>query len=84
VLLASNRLPVTIVRRDGALVVERSVGGLATGLAGPHARSGGVWIGWPGLVDDVDATERLALGSQLSALRAAPVELSPPRGRGVL
>lgn len=76
VLLVANRLPVTIVRRDGALVVERSVGGLATGLAGPHARSGGVWIGWPGLLDDVDATERLALGDRLSALRAAPVELT--------
>ncbi len=76
VLLVSNRLPVTVVRRGGALAVERSVGGLATGLAGPHARSGGVWIGWPGLLDDVDATERAALGGQLSALRAAPVELS--------
>ena len=76
VLLVSNRLPVTIVRRDGALVVERSVGGLATGLSGPHARSGGVWIGWPGLLDDVDATERAALGDRLTALRTAPVELS--------
>ena len=75
VLLVSNRLPVTIVRRDGELVVERSVGGLATGLAGPHARSGGVWIGWPGLLDDVDAAERLALGDHLRAMRAAPVTL---------
>ena len=77
VLLVSNRLPVTVVRRDGGLTVERSVGGLATGLAGPHARSGGLWVGWPGLLDDVDAADRIALGGRLAALRAAPVELSP-------
>ena len=75
-LLVSNRLPVTIRRRDDELIVERSVGGLATGLSGPHARANGIWIGWPGLLDDIDATERAALGSQLSAMRAVPVELT--------
>ena len=34
------------------MFTERSTrwgtGGLATGLRGPHERSGGFWIGWPG------------------------------------
>ena len=48
VILVSNRLPISVRVEHGELVVERSSGGLATGLSGYHDRGRSVWIGWPG------------------------------------
>ena len=64
-LLVSNRLPVKLHQsEDGGWTATRTMGGLATGLAGPHADSGGVWIGWPGFTTESsvipdEAQERL-------------------------
>ena len=44
-IVVSNRLPVTVVVRDGRAAVTASMGGLATGLRGPFERSQGLWIG---------------------------------------
>jgi trehalose 6-phosphate synthase/phosphatase len=75
-IIVSNRLPVT-VRHDGdALHVERSMGGLARGLAGPHESSGGLWIGWPGDLTALDETQRSEVAAQLRSLRTVPVTLS--------
>ena len=66
-LLVSNRLPVKLHQsEDGGWTATRTMGGLATGLAGPHRDSGGVWIGWPGFNTETsaipeEAQERLAL-----------------------
>ena len=38
-LIVSNRLPVTVKRRGSIIELHDSVGGLATGLRGPHGRS---------------------------------------------
>ena len=77
VLIVSNRLPVTI-RSDGERIsLERSPGGLATGLAGPHARSGGLWIGWPGDVASLSEDRRAEVAQQLDEQRFVPVWLSP-------
>jgi trehalose 6-phosphate synthase/phosphatase len=62
---------------DGAPVVRRSVGGLATGLRAPHERSGGLWIGWPGSLDGLDADAERDVRRQLDAMRAVPVALAP-------
>lgn len=75
-LIVSNRLPVTVIVENGHPVVRRSVGGLATGLRTPHERSGGLWIGWPGQLADLDDAKRAEVHAQLSAMRAVPVELS--------
>ena len=48
-LIVSNRLPVTIQERKGELQVERSVGGLATGLSSWYKSSDSIWIGWAGI-----------------------------------
>jgi trehalose 6-phosphate synthase/phosphatase len=49
--IASNRLPISLSLTDGAFTTERTSGGLVSalrGLQGPHR-----WIGWPGgLVPD--------------------------------
>ncbi|HEV8612024.1 MAG TPA: bifunctional alpha,alpha-trehalose-phosphate synthase (UDP-forming)/trehalose-phosphatase [Gemmatimonadales bacterium] len=76
VLIVSNRLPVTLRRRDGGFEVERSSGGLATGLRGPHERGDGWWLGWPGLADELTEAERAELTDRLTRDRLAPLFLS--------
>ena len=76
VLIVSNRLPITVRADADGIEVQPSVGGLATGLRGPHERSGGLWIGWPGLVDPLPEEEGRALAARLEAMRAIPVQLS--------
>jgi trehalose 6-phosphate synthase/phosphatase len=47
----SNRLPVSISKENGKIRLERSVGGLATGLESyvkQFQNQGFTWVGWPG------------------------------------
>jgi trehalose 6-phosphate synthase/phosphatase len=76
-LIVSNRLPVTVKLDDGVPVVQRSVGGLATGLRTPHERSGGQWIGWPGPFGAAGENVLRQVRGRLAALRTVPVELTP-------
>ncbi|HEY3587571.1 MAG TPA: bifunctional alpha,alpha-trehalose-phosphate synthase (UDP-forming)/trehalose-phosphatase, partial [Myxococcaceae bacterium] len=76
VLIVSNRLPVTVRADADGVEVLPSVGGVATGLRGPHERSGGLWIGWPGLVDPLPEKDRPALTRQLEAMRLVEVALT--------
>ena len=75
-LIVSNRLPVTVKPVPGGVTVTRSMGGLATGMKGPHERLGGTWIGWPGPLEGLDAAARTEVDRQLDALRLAPVPLT--------
>ncbi len=75
-LLVSNRLPVTAVVDANGVHVESSSGGLATGLRGPHERSGSLWIGWPGELPKLRAKRRSELDERLAELRCVPVHLS--------
>lgn len=48
IIIVSNRLPITIDRKEGELVYYPSAGGLATGLSSLDRSVERVWIGWPG------------------------------------
>jgi trehalose 6-phosphate synthase/phosphatase len=74
--IVSNRLPVTVRAGPDGVEVARSTGGLATGMSGPHERSGGLWIGWPGDLAGLGDEERAAVHRRLEELRLAPVALS--------
>jgi trehalose 6-phosphate synthase/phosphatase len=76
-LIVSNRLPVTLRADERGVSLERSSGGVATGLCGPHESGDGLWIGWPGDVAAVDAARRELLDQRLAELRLVPVYLSP-------
>ena len=76
ILIVANRLPVTVQVRDGSVQVERSSGGLATGLMRPHEQSDGLWIGWSGASQDLTPEQEASLGEQLAAQRLVPVPLS--------
>lgn len=75
-LLVSNRLPVTVKADKEGVSVVRSAGGLATGLRGPHERSGGLWVGWPGDVSRLTPAQRSSVDAQLAELRCVPLHLS--------
>jgi trehalose 6-phosphate synthase/phosphatase len=77
VLIVANRLPVTVRPTDGGVEVQKSSGGLATGLLRPHEQSGGLWIGWSGANhDELAAEQRASLDEQLSAMRLVSVPLT--------
>ncbi len=76
-LIVSNRLPVTVRRApDGALSVEPSTGGLATGMKGPHERLGGLWFGFPGELDGLAAEEQATVQRRLADLSLVPIPLT--------
>ena len=55
--------------------MRRSVGGLSTGLRGPHEQSDGLWIGWPGDIHSDDRSGFADVDRQLKALRTVPLSL---------
>jgi trehalose 6-phosphate synthase/phosphatase len=73
VVIVSNRLPVTVTSTPAGLRLARSPGGLATGLERHHARSGGLWLGWPGYSGVLDAMQREEVDRRFAELGAAPV-----------
>jgi trehalose 6-phosphate synthase/phosphatase len=75
-LIVSNRLPVTVSLENDVPVARPSAGGLATGLSGPHERSGGLWIGWPGDVSRWTPEQVVSLEADLDGQRIVPVHLS--------
>lgn len=71
----SNRLPVTVSRDDGRVVIKPSSGGLATGLQSVTRGDESLWIGWAGDPTDSAADAR-DLHAQLAALHTRAVSLS--------
>ncbi len=74
-IIVANRLPITAHMDGAGVVVAPSTGGLATGLRGPHERSNGMWIGWPGELPRLNGTQQRALEARLSEFRLIPVYL---------
>ena len=82
-LIVSNRLPLTIKTEEGddgrakRIELVGSSGGLATGLRGPHQRSNGLWIGWPGDASGLSEAQRAEVDVKLAEAKAAGVHLTP-------
>lgn len=76
VLIVANRLPITVRATDAGVEVQRSSGGLATGLLRPHEQSGGLWIGWSGAPEGLTAGQQSELDEQLAAMRLVAVPLT--------
>jgi trehalose 6-phosphate synthase/phosphatase len=76
ILIASNRLPISVRRTGGNLTVEASTGGLATGLAGVHGNAESVWIGWPGHSERLTPEETESLARDYRERHVRPVDLT--------
>jgi trehalose 6-phosphate synthase/phosphatase len=74
--IVSNRLPVTISRRNGTLKIQSSVGGLATGLDSFHQSYNSLWIGWPGYVSTRKDRDEKKIRQSLREKNCYPVFLS--------
>ncbi len=75
-IIVSNRLPVTIDRKDGGLIYFPSAGGLATGLNSLDESLERKWVGWPGKAIN-DEWERAAVRKDLAEDGLVPVFLTP-------
>ena len=75
-LIVANRLPITVQSTDHGVELERSSGGLATGLLRPHEQSEGLWIGWSGAPGQLTPEQQEALDRELAAQRLIAVPLS--------
>ncbi|HEX3274134.1 MAG TPA: trehalose-6-phosphate synthase, partial [Gemmatimonadales bacterium] len=75
-LIVANRLPITVTAVEGGVEVQRSTGGLATGLMRPHENADGLWIGWSGAPADLAPDQQAALDRELAAMRLVGVPLS--------
>jgi len=51
-LIVSNRLPVTIEKKQDTHTYKQSVGGLATAIGSFYQEYESVWVGWPGITSD--------------------------------
>jgi trehalose 6-phosphate synthase/phosphatase len=76
--VVSNRLPFTSVRRAGQVRFKRSPGGLVAALDPALSRRGGVWIGWPGAEteDPASAAEMVPPTKRSDKVRYRAVALS--------
>ncbi len=76
VIIVSNRLPVTVTKREKRLHFTPSAGGLATGLASFYREQGGLWLGWPGLSAESLRGREEEIMSQLQHYSCRPVFLT--------
>jgi trehalose 6-phosphate synthase/phosphatase len=76
VLIVANRLPITVRATEDRVEVQKSSGGLATGLLRPHEQSGGLWIGWSGAPEQLTAAQQSQLDQQLAEMRLVAVPLT--------
>ncbi|MGD9401993.1 MAG: bifunctional alpha,alpha-trehalose-phosphate synthase (UDP-forming)/trehalose-phosphatase [bacterium] len=75
-LIVSNRLPVTMSRKDGNLTLESSAGGLATGLGSIYRTRDSLWIGWPGVSRERIGDRQEEIKARLAEDRFYPVWLT--------
>ncbi|MCE5250965.1 bifunctional alpha,alpha-trehalose-phosphate synthase (UDP-forming)/trehalose-phosphatase [bacterium] len=78
ILIVSNRLPISTIRRGRTIKFKPSVGGLATGLKSIMGKfEEHLWIGWPGIVLDNSAeNDRTKIISHLAQENCCPVFLT--------
>lgn len=76
--VASNRLPVVVVRHpDGRCELVPGSGGLITALVPVLRDRGGVWVGWPGTCGELSSLEpELAAAGERAGYRLEPVSLT--------
>jgi len=72
-LVVSNRLPISVQKRNRKLHFELSVGGLATGLGAFYKSRDSTWIGWPGIAQEKIAGEEKDIEARLLSESCYPV-----------
>jgi len=78
IIFISNRLPVTVSKKEDILEYNKSIGGLATGLKSFHEQSESIWVGWTGVSDEeINEKEKESIQKELKdKYQCLPVFLS--------
>src|SRR5665213_2342200 len=77
VTIVSNRLPISVKRKNAKLIFSPSLGGLATGLSSYANDPRNIWIGWPGIAsDDLTEKEKQFIATRLNKHNCYPVFLT--------
>lgn len=75
-IIISNRLPITVSKKDGKLHYSYSSGGLATAVSSLNLPQM-AWIGWPGIAsDDLTVSEKAQIKKELAKSGCIPVHLT--------
>lgn len=74
-IIVSNRLPLSVEKRNGEMLFRQSSGGLATGLGCIFSEKDNIWIGWPGL-ELTEGEEQTLAREELGHKKMAPVFLN--------
>ncbi|MCL5942277.1 MAG: trehalose-6-phosphate synthase [Actinobacteria bacterium] len=77
----SNRLPVVVEQSAEGWTTRPAGGGLVTALAPVLRNRGGLWVGWPGVTEDVDLHALLDRASREAGYRLHPVRLTAEEAR---
>ncbi len=75
--IVSNRLPFSVVEKDGGLELQRTAGGLASGLSAyidSIKDKSYIWIGWPG--NTIKSRNEKEVEKMLNEYNAYPVFIS--------
>jgi trehalose 6-phosphate synthase/phosphatase len=75
-LIVSNRLPITLIRKEGKFQVEPSAGGVATGLGSIYRSCDSMWVGWCGIARERMKGQEGAVDAMLAAENCKGVRLS--------
>ena len=74
-IIVSNRLPVTVLKKNQQIEYKTSEGGLATGLGSVYKEGANRWIGWPGIFLE-EESDQLQVAADLQADHMHPVFLT--------
>jgi len=76
-IIVSNRLPISVTKREGKFDYQSSIGGLATGLGSFYKSYNSLWTGWPGINSErLSKEEKQKVGERLMKDNCQPVFLS--------
>ena len=74
--IVSNRLPISVSKKDGKLTYESSSGGLATAMSSLR-EDDTIWVGWCGMPsDDLSSKDKQAIREHFAKHNAYPVFLT--------
>ncbi|MFP4060483.1 MAG: bifunctional alpha,alpha-trehalose-phosphate synthase (UDP-forming)/trehalose-phosphatase [Bacteroidales bacterium] len=77
-IIASDRLPLSIKKENNQLAIVDRIGGFASGLHNFHMEHKSLWVGWPGLENETITKEEInQVHEELEKNRCYPVYLSP-------
>lgn len=73
-IIASNRLPLSVKQQDGTFEAKPSSGGLVAALSGLKNSTDIIWLGWPGA--EIKDGDKEAVSAALAQESAAAIFLN--------